>query len=63
MKQNSSSKLKNIYSNNGIGGTQNDKNALYQQKMLLKNQNQIRNSYNSGSLQNDVSIMENGRKS
>lgn len=29
MKQNSSSKLKNIYANNGMGGTQNDKNALY----------------------------------
>ena len=32
VKQNSSTKLKNIYSNNGIGpgGIQSDKNALYQ---------------------------------
>ena len=31
--------------------------------MLLKNQNQIRNSYNSGSMQNDLSVMENVRNS
>ena len=70
LKQTSSSKLKNIYSNNAmqnnnisINNIENGSNPTYQKKMMLKNSNQIRNSYNPLNHPSEMTAIENARNS